>query len=221
MVVEDDPLIRDLIRMYLEKAEYKVVLASDGVEAQELFLRDHPCLVVLDLMLPKLSGEDFCAWALEHNPELSIIMLSAKVGVQDRIAGLKMGADDYMTKPFDPAELVAQVEAVLRRTGAYCQKLAYDGLCIMPRKGETVLYDQEIDLTAHEFQLLYLFMGSPSRVFTREELILQLYPHREKEILDRTIDVHIKKLREKIEENPSAPKRIQTVRGMGYKFVTL
>ncbi|WP_373895223.1 response regulator transcription factor [Virgibacillus natechei] len=219
MVVEDDKMIRDLISLYLEKAGYDVIEAADGEEAKQAFLTYHPCLVLLDLMLPKMSGEEFCTWVKEQERnEVSIIMVSAKARTNDKINGLKMGADDYITKPFDPDELVAHVEAVLRRTGQFCQKIAYEGLCIKPRKGEVLLFDKPLKLTKHEFNLLYYFMENPNVVLSRENLINQLYPYADKTILDRTIDAHIKKLREKIEDKPSYPKRILTVRGMGYKF---
>ena len=220
LVVEDDKMIRELIRIYLEKAGYEVVEAADGEEAKEVFLTRHPCLIVLDLMLPKLSGEEFCTWvrAQERN-EVSIIMLSAKSRTEDKINGLKMGADHYVVKPFEPEELLAHIEAVLRRTGQFCQKIAHNGLCIKPRKGEVVLFDQDIKLTKHEFNLLYYFMENPNKVISRESLMEQLYPYAEKIVSDRTIDAHIKKLRKKIEENPAEPQRIITVRGMGYKFV--
>ncbi|MBP1948186.1 response regulator transcription factor [Virgibacillus litoralis] len=220
LVVEDDMMIRELIKIHLEKNDYDVVEAADGEEAKSVFLKHHPCLVILDLMLPKVSGEDFCAWvrAQERN-EVSIIMLSAKAKIEDKIDGLKMGADDYVTKPFDPNELMAHVEAVLRRTGQFCQKIVYDGLCIKPRKGEVLLYDKFIKLTKYEFNLLYFLMQNPNMVLSREQLVMQIYPYADHTVLDRTIDAHIKKLREKIEDNTSKPKRIQTVRGMGYKFV--
>ncbi|MBY7142486.1 response regulator transcription factor [Virgibacillus sp. NKC19-3] len=219
MVVEDDKMIRELIAIYLEKAGYDVIEAVDGEDAKQAFLTYHPCLILLDLMLPKMSGEEFCTWVREQERnEVSIIMVSAKARTNDKINGLKMGADDYLTKPFDPEELVAHVEAVLRRTGQFCQKIAYGGLCIKPRKGEVLLFDKQLKLTKHEFNLLYYFMESPNVVFSREDLINQLYPYADKTVLDRTIDAHIKKLREKIEDKPSDPKRILTVRGMGYKF---
>lgn len=220
LVVEDDKMIRELIKIYLIKAGYEVVEAADGKEAQKVFLTKQPCLIILDLMLPKLSGEEFCAWirAQERN-EVSIIMLSAKSRTEDRINGLKIGADDYLIKPFEPEELLAHIEAVLRRTGQYCQKITHDGLCIKPRKGEVLLFDKEVTLTKHEFNLLYYFMENPNIVISRENLINQLYPYTDKLVLDRTIDAHIKKIRKKIEENPAVPKRIVTVRGMGYKFV--
>ncbi|KGX84963.1 response regulator transcription factor [Pontibacillus litoralis] len=219
LVVEDDSMIRELIAIYLRKANYAVFEAEDGEQAKQAILEHHPCLVILDLMLPKLSGEEVCRWVREQQRnEVSIIMLSAKVQTEDKIAGLRMGADDYMTKPFHPEELIAHVEAVLRRTGQYCQKIAYNGLCMKPRKGEVLLYNQPIHLTKYEFNLLYHFMENPNTVLSREQLIKQIYPHAEQTILDRTIDAHIKKLREKIEEDTSSPKRIKTVRGMGYKF---
>src|SRR5690625_3124518 len=118
LIVEDDLMIRDLVSIYLKKAGYEVFEAADGEEAKDVFLEQHPCLIILDLMLPKLSGEEFCHWVREQERnEVSIIMLTAKAQVKDKINGLKMGADDYITKPFDPDVLVAHVEAVLRRTG--------------------------------------------------------------------------------------------------------
>ena|SRR5690554_366784 len=220
LVVEDDKMIRELIRIYLTKAGYEVVEAADGEAAKEVFLTKHPCLIVLDLMLPKLSGEEFCSWVrAQQRNEVSIIMLSAKSRTEDRINGLKIGADDYLVKPFEPEVLLAHIEAVLRRTGQFCQKITHDGLCIKPRKGEVLLFDKEIDLTKQEFTLLFYFMENPNVVHSREDIIDQLYPYADHTILDRTIDAHIKNLRKKIEENPASPKRIVTVRGMGYKFV--
>lgn len=221
LVVEDDKMIRDLVSLYLKKANYTVVEAADGEEAKQVFINTHPCMVILDLMLPKLSGEEFCIWLREQERnEVSIIMLSAKASTEDRINGLKLGADDYLVKPFHPEELTAHVEAVLRRTGQFCQKIAYDGLCIKPRKGEVLLFDKKLQLTKHEFNLLYTFMENPNVVISRENLMDQLYPYAEKLVSDRTIDAHIKKLRKKVESNPAVPERIITVRGMGYKFVT-
>ena len=221
LVVEDDDMIRNLITIYLNKNGYDVIEAENGERAKELFLKHHPCLIILDLMLPKISGEVFCKWVRKdmNNKDVSIIMLSAKSQVGDKINGLQIGADNYITKPFNPDELVAHVEAMLRRTGLMCQKITYDGLCIMPRKREVLLYDKLINLTKHEFELLYLLMSHPNTVFTRERLVNELYAYDEQDILDRTIDAHIKKLREKIEAVPSKPRRIRTIRGMGYKFV--
>ncbi|MFS0688687.1 response regulator transcription factor [Sporosarcina sp. 179-K 8C2 HS] len=220
MIVEDDLMIRNLLRLYLEKAGYTVVEAADGEEAKRVYVKTQPCLLVLDLMLPKLSGEEVCKWVKEQSPdEAAVIMLSAKVSTEDRISGLHIGADSYLTKPFDPEELLANVEAVLRRTGRFCQKIVYDGLCLKPLKGEVWLSDQLVCLTSHEFRLLHHFMKHPNMVLSREALIENLHPNGSQSVMDRTIDAHIKKLREKIEVNPSSPERIRTVRGMGYKFV--
>ncbi|MFC3039409.1 response regulator transcription factor [Virgibacillus xinjiangensis] len=219
LIVEDDKMIRELVSIYLKRAGYQVSEAANGTEAKEMFLRHHPCLVILDLMLPHITGEELCGWFRSHERnEVSIIILSAKARTEDKINGLRLGADDYVTKPFDPEELMAHVEAVLRRTGQFCQKIAYGGLCIKPRKGEVLLFDHPVKLTKHEFNLLYHFMENPNVVLSREDLIQHLYPFADRTVLDRTIDAHIKKLREKIETNPSSPRRIKTVRGMGYKF---
>lgn len=221
LIVEADKKTRDIVKVALEQESYHVVEAVDGEQAEEVFLRHHPCLVILDLILPATCGEELLKWIrLQNNNEVSIIILSAKAQIADKIAGLKMGADAYVTKPFDPGELMAHVEAVLRRTGQFCQKITYNGLSIMPRKGDVVLFNDPIKLTTYEFNLLYYLMKHSNRVFSREELVMQIYPYHEQTVMDRTIDAHIKKLREKIEDIPSKPKRIQTVRGMGYKFVT-
>lgn len=220
LVVEDDQMIRELVSIYLEKAGYEVIAAENGVDAKESFLEFQPCLVILDLMLPQISGEELCGWfRSQKRNEVSIIMLSAKAKTQDKIAGLKMGADDYMTKPFEPDELVAHVEAVLRRTGQFCQRITHGALSIQPRKGEVQLFGKKLSLTKNEFNLLFHFMDNPNLVLSRDDLIYQLYPYNDKMVMDRTIDAHIKNLREKIEDEPSSPKRILTVRGMGYKFV--
>jgi DNA-binding response OmpR family regulator len=178
LVVEDDKMIRELITIYLTKAGYDVKEAEDGEVAKEAFLMYRPCLIILDLMLPKLSGEEFCMWVRgKERNEVSIIMLSAKTRTADKISGLKLGADGYLTKPFDPEELVAHVEAVLRRTGVFCQKITSNGLCIKPRKGEVILYDKQVYLTKHEFNLLYYLMENANIVLSREQLVNQLYPN--------------------------------------------
>lgn len=213
-------MIRELISIYLINAGYEVVVAANGEEAKKSFRAIQPCLVILDRMLPQISGEELCGWFRDQKRnEVSIIMLSAKAKTQDKIDGLKMGADDYMTKPFEPDELVAHVEAVLRRTGQFCQKITYGGLTIQPRKGEVQLFGKKLSLTKNEFNLLFHFMDNPGIVLSRDDLIHQLYPYNDKAVMDRTIDAHIKNLREKIEDEPSSPKRILTIRGMGYKFV--
>lgn len=222
LVVEDDKMIRNLITLYLEKNNYNVVIATDGEMAKDVYENEHPCLIILDLMLPKLSGEEFSHWIRKDklDNEIAILMLTAKTKIKDKIEGLNIGADSYLTKPFDTDELIAQVKALLRRTNQHCEQISYDGLTLKPRKGEVFLSSHPINLTKHEFELLQYMMQNPNLVFSRTELVNKLYPYYEQDILDRTIDAHIKKIREKIEVVPAKPKRIKTVRGMGYKFVT-
>ncbi|MEG0438224.1 response regulator transcription factor [Solibacillus cecembensis] len=220
LVVEDDLLLQNIMKDGLTRAGFDVITANDAEKAVDLFLMEYPCLIVLDLILPGMSGEKFCEWVREQGRnEVSIIMVSSKNKVADKVNGLKIGADAYITKPFEMIELTAKMEAVLRRTGLYCQKIVDRGLCIKPRKGEVILHDEIIHFTKHEFLLLYHLMEHPNMIFSRQDLINYLYGYQEKDVLDRTIDVHIKKIRSKIEMNSSRPTRIQTVRGIGYKYV--
>ncbi|MEK4426234.1 response regulator transcription factor [Solibacillus sp. FSL K6-1523] len=220
LVVEDDLLLQKMMKDELALASFDVITANDAEKAMDLFLMEYPCIIVLDLILPGMSGENFCEWVREQGRnEVSIIMVSSKNKVADKVHGLKIGADAYITKPFEMIELTAKMEAVLRRTGLYCQKIVDRGLCIKPRKGEVILHDEVIHFTKHEFLLLYHFMERPNVIFSRQDLIDYLYGYHEKDVLDRTIDVHIKKIRSKIEVNSSRPTRIQTVRGIGYKYV--
>lgn len=220
MVVEDDPMIRQLVEIYLRKDGYEVHSAEDGLTAKEKFQQVAPCLVILDLMLPHINGLELCSIIRnDFNSDVPIIIVTAKIQEQDRIKGLKMGADDYVIKPFSPEELMARVEAVLRRTTEHCHKMSFHGITLKPKKQEVWKDGVQIELTASEFALLKHFMSHPNLVQTRDQLLDQLYPLNEKEVNERTIDVHIKNLRDKIEENPSYPKWLVTVRGVGYKFV--
>lgn len=220
LIVDDDALFRKVLSDKLTEANYDVTSVSTAEEAMEVYLNDYPCMILLDLILPRMSGEQFCKWVRDQNrQDVSIIAISSKKLVEDKINVLKLGADDYLTKPIRFDELFAHMEAVLRRTGLFCQKIIHNGLCIKPRKGSVLLNGKIIELTKHEFLLLYYFMENPNIILTREDLMDHLYPYVEKDILDRTIDAHIKKLRKKIEEDPKNPKRIITVRGLGYKYV--
>jgi len=219
LIVEDDPKIRQLIKLYLEKAGYEVFEAKDGEEAKEKFNQYDPCFIILDLMLPKTSGEEVCEWIrIEKKGEVPILMVSAKVDEEDRIKGLRMGADDYVTKPFSPGELVARVESVLRRTANRCSKITYRGVTVKPVRGEAHYRGETIPLTQHEFKLLYFMMRHPNQILTREQIVDELYPNQEKIVSERTIDVHVGKLREKVQADGEHP-LIETVRGMGYRFV--
>ncbi|MEO4054649.1 response regulator transcription factor [Solibacillus sp. CAU 1738] len=219
LIVEDDALFRTYLCEALQE-RYDVVTAADAESAQQLYLLEYPCLILLDLVLPKMSGEEFCKWIrAQGRQEIGIIMISSKTSTADKVRGLKIGADSYLTKPINSEELLAHIEAVLRRTGLFCQKIVHNGLCIKPRKGEIILNDEHLHLTKHEFLLLYHLIDHPNIVFSRAELVAHIYPFHEKDILDRTIDVHVKNLRDKIEIDPTNPQRILTVRGIGYKYV--
>ncbi|MFC4618606.1 response regulator transcription factor [Camelliibacillus cellulosilyticus] len=217
LVVEDDPNILALVKWYLEKAGYEVLEAADAEKAEREFLQKDPCFVILDLVLPGKSGETFCAWMRqEMKSDIPLIMVSAKAGQQDRIGGLQMGADDYLTKPFSPKELVVRVETVLRRTANRCSKISYQGVTLKPLRMEAKADGQLLDLTNHEFQLLYYLMRNPNQMLTREQILSELYPNQERAVVDRTVDVHIGKLREKLGENKDH--LIETIRGVGYRF---
>ncbi|MGG3798733.1 response regulator [Metabacillus fastidiosus] len=219
LVVEDDPKIRHLIKIYLMKEGYEVIEAIDGHDAKEKIEQLDPCILVLDLMLPKISGEEICRWVREDlTSMMPIIMLTAKASEKNKIEGFKLGADDYVVKPFSPAELMVRIEAVLRRTANRCSKLSFTGFTIKPVKGEALFKGEKLELTHFEFKLLHTFMQHPNQVLSREQILNFIYENNEKAVTDRTIDVHIKHLRGKIREK-TLKDYIQTVRGMGYKFV--
>ncbi|UAL47934.1 response regulator transcription factor [Sutcliffiella horikoshii] len=219
LIVENDQEIRKLLRTNLEKEGYEVLEAPDGNRAKKMIPKLDPCILLLDLSLPKISGEEICRWVRDDLKSLMpIIIISAKAEEGDIIKGFKLGADDYVVKPFRPAELMMRIEAVLRRTAARCGKLSFTGFTLKPAKGEALINGSPLNLTKFEFKLLHFFMQNSDQVLTREQILNSIYEHHEKMVSDRTIDVHIKHLREKIKMY--TPKDyIQTVRGMGYKFV--
>lgn len=234
LVIEDEASIIQVIRLYLEQAGFTVISASDGIAGIELHAREHPDLVILDLMLPLLDGMEVCrrirSWA--NTP---ILMLTARQGEDDRIAGLELGADDYLVKPFSPRELVSRVKAILRRTsgsmlpdsrdegeedgkGNQHDEIHIDGLIINTPSRRVTMLGKSITLTAKEFDLLVTLASAPDRVFTREALLNQVWGYTY--LGDgRTVDVHIGTLRKKLEAIANAPHHIQTVWGVGYKFV--
>jgi two-component system alkaline phosphatase synthesis response regulator PhoP len=222
LVVDDEPQIAQIARDYLDRAGFRVLIASDGQQALRLVRSEQPSLIVLDLMLPEIDGLDVTR-TLRSDPAtraIPIIMLTARVDEMDRLIGLELGADDYITKPFSPRELVARVRAVLRRTETSREDvgtLRFGELQIDLQKRLVRLGEQPIDLTATEFTLLTIMAREPGRPFTRTQLIEMAYDVSYAGF-DRTIDAHIKNLRRKIEPDPRSPRRILTIYGVGYRF---
>ena len=224
LVVEDEPDIRKLVNYNLAQEHYKVIEAEDGEQALKAIQRDKPHLVVLDLMLPGLSGIELCKILRERQDtaKLPILMLTAKAGEADRVVGLEMGADDYLSKPFSPRELVARVRAILRRAdGAASQDTqpAYDrgDLKIDFSTYEVFVRGKSVKLTLKEFELLRFLVQNPSRVLSRDQLLDRVWGG-ETYVTPRTVDVHVRRLRKAIEKDDSKPVWILTLRGVGYKF---
>jgi DNA-binding response OmpR family regulator len=196
-------------------------VARDGLQALRLAERHRPELVILDIMLPRMDGWEVLRRLRQHS-RVPVIMLTARDEEVDRVAGLTLGADDYVVKPFSPRELVARVQAVLRRSGRDAGsgegRYTHGNLLLDTEKMRLTVGGKAIALTPHEYRLLRTLMGRPGRVFTRDELLGRLYPRGEATVIERVVDVHIGKLRRKIEPDPSAPSRILTVRGVGYRF---
>ena len=221
LIAEDDKKTASLVALYLEREGFKTIIAYDGKQALELARRYSPSFVILDLMLPALDGWEVCR-ELRRSSDVPILILSAREEEIDRVAGLTLGADDYVVKPFSPRELVARVKAILRRgrlgRTEDQQVLSHGDLILDPEKRKVTLAGHPVPLTRHEFNLLHTLMASPGKVFTRDEILTRLYPREDVAVIDRVVDVHIGKLRQKIEEDPSNPAYILTVRGVGYQF---
>jgi DNA-binding response OmpR family regulator len=225
LVVDDDAKIVRLVRTYLERDGFSVVTASDGPAALDAIETHAPALVVLDLMLPELDGRAVIRAVRrdEESGRTPILVLSARSSTIDRIAGLEDGADDYLPKPFSPAELVLRVKSILRRsatvaaTGRSAPILRHGDLTIDPDRHEVRRGDQVVDLTRVEFRLLEAILAADGRVLSRDQLLDAVYGHEAADILDRTIDVHIRRLRDKLDDDPEAPRYVQTVRGVGYR----
>ena len=223
LVVEDEPHIIEVVRDYLAQAGFHVLVARDGQTALSLTRREHPNLIVLDLMLPGgMDGLDVCR-QIRRDPalvETPIIMLTARVELIDRLVGLELGADDYITKPFSPREVVARIKAVLRRVAGHGSGTLslHVGELSMDVRGRLVTVDgRAVELTPTEFDLLAAMMREPGRVFTRAQLVSGIYDVAYQGY-DRAIDSHIKNLRQKIETDPRKPTYVQTVYGVGYKL---
>lgn len=220
LIVEDDRNIAALVKRYLETDGFETLVAHDGHKGLELAQRCAPQLVILDVMLPGLDGWDICR-TLRRVSDVPILMLTAREEETDRIVGFSLGADDYVVKPFSPRELVERVKAILRRTAGTAAPredvLRHGALLLDPDRFKLLRDGAAVPLTPTEFKLLQALMRRPGRVFTRDELLAQLYPHGES-VIDRVIDVHIGKLRHKIEIDPAHPRYIHTVHGVGYRF---
>jgi phosphate regulon transcriptional regulator PhoB len=224
LVVEDEPDIRKLVQYNLAQERFKVLEAEDGEQALKIVQRDKPNLLILDLMLPGLSGIELCRILRDRTDtaRLPILMLTAKAGETDRVLGLEMGADDYLTKPFSPRELVARVRAILRRAASAAQAdalPAFDkgGLKIDFTTYEVFARGKSVKLTLKEFELLRFLVQNPNRVLSRDQLLDRVWGG-ETFVTPRTVDVHIRRLRKAIEKDDSKPKWILTLRGVGYKF---
>ncbi|RTZ96495.1 MAG: DNA-binding response regulator [Deltaproteobacteria bacterium] len=221
LVIEDDPNTAALVALYLEREGFKPVIAENGRKGLAKADQCRPVLVILDLMLPGLDGWEVCR-QLRKISEVPIIMLTARDEEIDRVAGLTLGADDYVVKPFSPRELMARVKAVLRRTGfmgmGAGRVLIQDTIQMDLEKRRLSVAGRPVSLTPHEYVLLETLMSAPGRTYTRDELLNKIYPRGETVVVDRVVDVHIGKLRQKIELNPSDPRHILTVRGIGYRF---
>lgn len=222
LVVDDEVKIAEVVKSYLEKEGYEVFEAYDCAQAQKILDNHQPNLMVLDLMLPDMSGEEFCKQVRKIS-RIPIIMLTAKVEEADILKGLDIGADDYMTKPFSVRQLVARVKALLRRSGEEAGPLANmlsfnsGDLVVEPQKYEVRKNGVLVNLTPNEFKILMTLVTYPHKVFTREELIVSALGI-DFEGFDRTVDSHIKNLRQKIETDSKDPKYILTVHGIGYRF---
>ncbi len=224
LVVEDEPDIRELVRYNLERSGFRVVEAEDGEAALAAVRGERPALVILDLMLPEADGMEICR-ILRGKPEtagLPIVMLTAKAGEVDRVLGLELGADDYITKPFSPRELIARVRAVLRRSEVSdierpAEVYERGRLRIDFDSHEVWMNGRALELSLREFELLKFFVRNPNRVFDRLTILDLVWGH-DTYVEPRTVDVHVRRLRLLIERNPGRPDLIHTVRGVGYKF---
>jgi two-component system, OmpR family, phosphate regulon response regulator PhoB len=220
LVVDDEPIVRDVVVRYLQRDGFETLVAADGDTARRLIEEAPPALVVLDVMLPGTDGLALCKW-IRSRGDLPVIMLTARGEEADRIVGLELGADDYVTKPFSPRELAARVQTVLRRAkpvSSDAERLEFDGLAIDPRTREVVRDGERLRLTAKEFDLLLFLASNPRRVFSRDQLMGRVWGY-EAAVDTGTVTVHVRRLRSKIERDPSTPEHLETIWGVGYRFV--
>jgi DNA-binding response OmpR family regulator len=220
LVVDDEPLVRDVVTRYLERDGHRVVTAEDGDVARRIIEREAPSLVLLDVMLPgSTDGLELCRW-IRASSELPVILLTARVDEADRIVGLELGADDYVTKPFSPRELATRVKTVLRRARPGRpprERVSVGPLELNAAMREARRNGELLSLTAREFELLWFLATNPNRVFSRDQLMHRVWGY--SAALDTgTVTVHVRRLREKLEEDPSRPRLIETVWGVGYRL---
>jgi DNA-binding response OmpR family regulator len=220
LVVDDEPIVREVVVRYLQREGYRTLEAADGERARELLERDAPSLVVLDVMLPGTDDLALCRW-IRSRSDLPVIMLTARGEEADRIVGLELGADDYVTKPFSPRELAARVRTVLRRARTPeppRAALTYGELVIDAASRDVTKAGEPLRLTAKEFDLLWFLASHPRKVFSRGQLMDRVWGY-EAALDTGTVTVHMRRLREKIEDDPSRPRFLETVWGVGYRFV--
>ncbi|MGH3066124.1 MAG: response regulator [Gaiellaceae bacterium] len=219
LVVDDEPIVREVVVRYLAREGHETLEAADGNTARGAIERSEPDLVVLDVMLPGTDGLELCRW-IRARSELPVIMLTARGEEADRIVGLELGADDYVTKPFSPRELAARVRSVLRRaapTGETVERLTFGDIELERTTREARKAGAEVRLTAKEFDLLWFLASHPRRVFSRDQLMASVWGYTA--ALDTgTVTVHVRRLREKVEDDPSEPKYLETVWGIGYRL---
>jgi DNA-binding response OmpR family regulator len=220
LVVDDEPIVREVVVRYLAREGHRTLEAADGDSARLAIQRDEPDLVVLDVMLPGADGLELCRW-IRSRSELPVIMLTARGEEADRVVGLELGADDYVTKPFSPRELAARVRSVLRRsapTNGQIERLSFGDVKLERATREARKSGRDMQLTAKEFDLLWFLASHPRRVFSRDQLMASVWGYTA--ALDTgTVTVHVRRLREKLEDRPSEPRHVQTVWGVGYRLV--
>jgi DNA-binding response OmpR family regulator len=220
LVVDDEPIVREVVVRYLEREGHRTLEAGDGIAARAAIEKSPPDLVLLDVMLPGADGLELCRW-IRSSSQLPVIMLTARGEEADRIVGLELGADDYVTKPFSPRELAARVRTVLRRSGPRApqeERLSFGDVELEQATREARQGGREVRLTAKEFDLLWFLASHPRRVFSRDQLMASVWGYTA--ALDTgTVTVHVRRLRKKLERNPSQPQHLQTVWGVGYRLV--
>lgn len=220
LIVDDDPNIRQVLRLYLERERYRVSEAADGPTAVERASEAPFDLILLDVMLPGYDGMEVCR-RIRESSSVPIVLLTARSGDSDKVVGLDLGADDYVVKPFSPRELMARVRAQIRRhrtPEADAPALTTDGLCLDPVAVRVEVDGQAVALTATEFRILHTLMQRPTRVYSRNELIEAVHGDEDPGIIDRTVDVHLGRLRRKLGDDAATPRFIETVRSVGYRF---